>query len=59
MSLLDHLVGAAEQRQRKGDAERLRGLQIEDELKSGRMYHRQLARLGTLEDAVNVKSRAA
>src|SRR5215208_6459920 len=54
----DDLVGAAEQRQRKGEAERLGGLQIEDELEPGGMYHRQLARLGALEDAVNVKSRA-
>jgi hypothetical protein len=30
-SLFDHLVGAAGQRQRDGDAERLGGLEIEDQ----------------------------
>jgi hypothetical protein len=30
--LFDHLVSAAEQRDRQGDAERLRGFKVDDEL---------------------------
>ena len=41
---LDHLVGAAEQRQRNGQAERLGGLEIEDQLDLGDLLHRQVGR---------------
>jgi hypothetical protein len=35
--LLDHLVGAAKQRNRKGDTERPSGLQVDDQLDFGRL----------------------
>src|SRR5260221_3734866 len=39
--LFDHLVGAAEQRDRNGDAERLGGLEIDDEFHLGGLLDRQ------------------
>jgi hypothetical protein len=46
--LLDHLVGACEQRGRDGEAERLRGLDIDDKLEFGRLFDRQIAGIGAL-----------
>src|SRR5262249_55758665 len=42
-SLFDHLVGAGEQRWRDGQAERLGGDQIDDEIELGRLLDRQVA----------------
>jgi hypothetical protein len=36
----DHLVGAAEQRQREGEAERLGGLDVDDQLDFGGLLDR-------------------
>jgi len=47
---LDHLVGGHEQHRRHGEAQRLRGLQIDDELELARSQHRQIGRLLALED---------
>jgi hypothetical protein len=44
----DHLVGAREQRRRDFDAERLRGLEINDHLELRRPLHRQVSGLRTL-----------
>jgi hypothetical protein len=38
--LFDHLVGPREQRWRDGNAERLRGLQVDNQLKFGRLLDR-------------------
>jgi hypothetical protein len=38
--LFDHLVSATEQRERHGDAEGLRGFQIDDQFDSGGPLHR-------------------
>src|SRR2546429_8642392 len=43
---LDHLVGAAEQREREGDAERIGGFEIEHQLDVHRLLHRQVGGLG-------------
>ena len=42
----DHLVGAGEQRQRHGEAERLGGGEVDDPIKFGRLFDRDVGRLG-------------
>ena len=46
--LLEHLVGAAEQREREGDAERLPDLQVDHQLKLRRVLRRQVAGRGMI-----------
>ena len=53
-SSLDHLVGAAEQRERNGEAERLRGDQIDDELEFGWLLDRNVGG----RECLNVKGRS-
>src|SRR5436305_15225109 len=52
--LLDHLVGAGEQRRWHLDAERLRGREIDDEIELGRLLDRKLARLGTAQNLIDI-----
>lgn len=52
--LFDHLIGAAEQRQRHVDAERLGGLEIDDHLDLGEPLHRQIGGLLAFQDAPDV-----
>src|SRR3954471_705047 len=47
-ALLDHLVGATEHCRWDGDAKHFRGLQIDHKLEPGRLFDRQVRRLGTL-----------
>ena len=54
MELFDHLVGASEQGERHGDAERLRRLQVDNQLDLGRLLHRQVGRLFAFQDAARV-----
>jgi hypothetical protein len=49
MRSFDDLVGAGEDRRRDGEAERLGGVEIDDELEYGRLLDRQIGRLGALE----------
>ena len=52
--LFDHLVGAGQQPRRNGQRERFGGPQVNDQLELGRRLHGKLARLGALEDLVDV-----
>src|SRR3954453_5857103 len=47
-ALLDHLVGATEHCRWDGDAKHFRGFQIDHKLEPGRLFDRQVRRLGTL-----------
>src|SRR5262245_57421423 len=49
--LLDHLVGAGEQRRRHFDAEHPRRLSVDNKLELRRLHDRQIRRLCALEDA--------
>src|SRR5258708_9805765 len=55
---LDHLVGAGEERGRHGEAEGLRGLEIDHELEARRLFDWQIARIGALQNFVHVRSGA-
>src|SRR5262249_54873300 len=52
--LFDQLVGAAAQRERHSQAERLGGLQVDDQLDLRGLLHRQVGGLLALEDATGV-----
>src|SRR5262249_28749214 len=54
----DHLVGERKKRWRNGEAERLRGPQIDDQLELGRLFDRQVSGLFTPENPVHVDCRA-
>jgi len=49
--LLNHLIGAREHRWRYSEADRLCGLEIDDQVKNRRLHHRQVSRLRTLENS--------
>ena len=49
--LLDHLVGTSKNCGRHDEAERLGGLQVDDQLVLGRRLHRQVGGLLAFEDA--------
>src|SRR6516162_6188475 len=50
----DHLVGAGGEHRRDFNAERLRSLEIDDELEAGRLRGGEVGRLGTLENTPGV-----
>ena len=50
----DHLVGAASSVERHVEAERLGGLEVDDELELGRLLDRQVGRFLALENAADV-----
>src|SRR6516162_679531 len=50
---LDHLVGAGEQSGRDGEAERLSGEQIDDEIEFGRLLDWDVGRLGPTQNLVD------
>ena len=53
-SSFDHLVGALLHRYRNGQAERLGGLEVDDQLELGRRLHRQIAWLLALQDTIDI-----
>src|SRR5262245_9308438 len=59
LRLLDHLVGAGEQRWRHFDGEGSGSLQVNHELVLGRVLHREISWPLTLENAVNVSRRTS
>src|SRR6266853_2096978 len=58
-SLLDDLVRLEEERRGNRDPQRLRGLQVDEQLELRRLLHRQVGGLGTLQDLVHIDGSAA
>jgi hypothetical protein len=56
---LDDLVGAGEDRRRDRQPERLRGVEIDDQLEGGRLLDRQVGRLGAAEGPADVTANLA
>ena len=56
LSLSDHQVGAAEQRQRYGKAEALSGFQIDNQLDLGSLLNWKIGWLFTLENSARINT---
>src|ERR1700687_582238 len=50
LALLDHLVGADQERLREGEAECFRGLEIHHQLESSGKFDRQVGRFGAVQN---------
>src|SRR5262245_27319379 len=56
VALFDHLVGEQQDRLRNRETERLRGLQVENQLEPCRQYHRQIPRFLPLQYPAGVNT---
>src|SRR5947209_4704320 len=52
----NHLIGGREQHRRHGEAERLRGLEIDDKFELGRLLNGKIGWIGALQDAIHIVS---
>src|SRR5439155_7034982 len=50
----NHLVRAAKERKREGEAERLSGLHVDDQLDPGGLLNRQVGRLSAFENPADI-----
>jgi hypothetical protein len=57
--LSDHLVRLKQERRGDGEAQFLRGLEVDDQLELRGLLHRQVGGFGSLQDAVHVVGGAA
>src|SRR5262245_64190387 len=53
-SAFDDLVGAGKDCRRNGEAESLRGLEVDEEFEFGRLFDRQIGGLFAFENLVNI-----
>jgi hypothetical protein len=58
-SLFDHLIGAAEQHRWHFEAKRFRSLEIDDQFEFGRLIKRDISRIGTSKNLIDVVGEAA
>jgi hypothetical protein len=56
--LPEHFGRLEEERRGNGEAQRLGGLEVDDQLKRGRLFHRQVRGLGPREETVHVTNMA-
>src|SRR6185369_15937668 len=57
-ALFDHLIGASEQRWRHSEADRLSGLEVDDQFEFGGLLNRKITRFCTFKDLVSHGCRA-
>src|SRR5258707_15899042 len=59
LTLFDHFIGERQQARGHDDAERFRGLEVDDERKLARLLYGEIAGLGTIQDFRGIGASAA